>query len=133
MNFPRINRHWIGVSAVALAIAALGFGANVTKRPAASLSEISSPAPAQTPDFLSLIKRIPPNAFGSAQPGSEDTKSMAGTSAEQGEAQAKDWTQEEWRLATAAVAASRKGGKQALSSEASSKIIWQPPQEIADK
>ncbi len=144
-TLPEINRHWVGIPALALAIIGLGIVGNMAfKRPAESLSQISSaqtnqPAAAMNPKFISdhflaELMRIPPNAFGSAQPGarsqnaSSENQSRAATAPE-----TKDWTDEEWRLASAAVTAYRKGGKQALSPTASADMIWQPPEEIANQ
>ncbi len=142
MKLPAINRHWVGIPALALAIIGLGIAGNMAfKRPAESLSQISSaqinqPAAAMNPNFisdhfLSELRRIPQNAFGSAQPGSQ-SKNVSSESQSRTPT-TKDWTAEEWRLASGAVEASRKSGKQALSPTASADMIWQPPEEIANQ
>ncbi len=139
-RLPQISRHWVGVSALALALIGLGIMANVAfNRPTESLSQIggdqiNQPGSAVSPGFISehfisQLRRIPQNAFGSAQPdaqslnASEDNRSRA--------SEARNWTEEEWRLASAAVMAYRKGGREALSPTASSRMVWQPPEEIA--
>ncbi len=141
-KLPEINRHWVGIPALALAIIGLSIAGNMAfKRPAASLSQISSaqtnqPAAAMNPNFisdhfLSELRRIPRNAFGSAQRGAQ---SQNASSEDQSRAATKkDWTAEEWRLASGAVEAYRRGGKEALSPTASADMVWQPPEEIANQ
>ncbi len=139
MTLPEINRHWIGIPALALAIAALGFVGNkdfnrrTHNLPQISSAEINQPASATNGSsmerWLSQLRRIPQNAFGSAQsqnPSENQPRSSIGS-------EARNWTEEEWRLASAAVAAYRRGGKAALNSAASSDTVWQPPEEIANK
>ncbi len=141
-KLPEINSHWVGIPALALAIVGLGIAGNMAfKRPAESLSQVSSaqinqPAAAMNSNFISdhflaELRRIPQNAFGSAQPGAQSQN--ASSENQSRAATTKDWTAEEWRLASGAVEGSRKSGKQALSSTASSDMIWQPPEEIANQ
>lgn len=139
MKLPQINRHLVGVSALALTIMGLGVFANTSfNRPAESLAQLTTqrvaqPATATESDLtalLSQLKEIPKNAFGYAQPGKQAENALADNPSAASEA--RNWNEEEWRLASAAVAAYRRGGEKALSSLSSSDMVWQPPEEIAN-
>jgi hypothetical protein len=141
MKLPQINRHMVGVSALALTILALGAFANMSfKRPAESLAQMTSPQIEQSASvkesdltaLLSQLKEIPKNAFGYAQPGRQSENTLADNN-QSAASEARNWNEEEWRLASAAVAAYRKGGEKALSAAASSNMVWQPPEEIANQ
>ncbi|WP_363346359.1 hypothetical protein [Methylocystis echinoides] len=159
-KFPELNRHMIAIPSLALAIVGVAVAGNIWfERNARNLSEIDSarttqswvnPADQQAanPDsntnFLAELRRVPPNAYGSAQPEPIQRNTQSGASAvapslkqadKTGPTEAKNWTEEEWRLATAAVNAYRKTGKvvKGLSPSALSDLIWQPPAEIADQ
>ncbi|RTL79511.1 MAG: hypothetical protein EKK29_21030 [Hyphomicrobiales bacterium] len=142
IKLPAINRHWVGVAALAMAVIGIGLIGNMGfRRPIETLSQISSdqarqPGSAANPDFISehfisALRRLPQNVYGYAQRGAQSLndplqdKSQGSIASE-----SRNWTEEEWRLASAAVTAYRKGGREALSSAASSDIIWQPPEEI---
>jgi hypothetical protein len=77
------------------------------------------------------VTRLPKNAFGYA--GSAMNQSPVNPASDSLAPEGKDWTAEEWRLASAAVEAARKGGKKALDPTASNAIVWQPPEEIAHR
>ncbi len=145
MKLPQVNRHLVGATALALSILGLGIvGNSVFKRPMESLAQIDNPSSnpptvaqnleSVSENLLSQFKRIPPNAYGYAPPLTQSQSAAADNDARGSEAsEAKDWTKEEWRLASAAVAAYRKGGKRALNATSSSDIVWQPPEEIANQ
>ncbi len=133
-----MNRHWVGVTALALTVVGIGIIGNMTfQHPTQVFSRISTEqSEATNPNFISehfisQLKRVPQNLFGSAQHNAQTTQDQisGGTESEA----AKNWTDEEWRLASGAVTAYRKGGRQALNSAASADIVWRPPEEIASK
>jgi hypothetical protein len=136
MKRPQFNRHWIGLPALALAVAGLGFlGASTFERPVGVLPEnararVEAP-PSDNADFLSQLKQIPKNAFGFAGPALD--RSPGSPTGASDASEGRDWTAEEWRLASAAVAAARKGGKKALDPAASANLVWSPPEEIANR
>lgn len=162
MKLPEINRHVAGVSALALALLGLGYWANMTSdnRRVASLSEtapgiaMTAPEPSFNTNFLSMLGRTPPNAYGSAGSaasdlnaagsrqsavslkGSQAAVSPSGSRSTEGSIASKDWSADDWRTATEAVAKARSSAKgqpankQAANTGASG-IIWQPPEEIA--
>ncbi len=157
LKFPQLNRHMIAIPTLALAIIGVAVAGNTLfQRPARTLSEIgvaqsnqswANPAtqqwanPAVTSNFLAELSKVPPNAYGSAQPEAavpQSQKSAIEPPLKPTEntlpSEAKNWTKEEWRLASAAVMAYRKAGKLAksLSPSASSDVVWQPPEEIAN-
>ncbi|MGJ0510150.1 MAG: hypothetical protein ACR652_24135 [Methylocystis sp.] len=156
IKFSQINRHIVGISAVAIAIAGLGIAANAEfSRPTETLSQISSAQtgswtkPAEQPwANPAQLNQIPSNAYGSAQP-SESARQNAmsenrvavspssnsnKTAKATGENEAQNWTDREWEIASKAVAAYRMAGKaaQALVPNRSSETSWQPPEEIAN-
>ncbi|KAF2989146.1 hypothetical protein OGR47_02585 [Methylocystis sp. MJC1] len=152
MKLPStINRHVVGASAILAALVVLGYAANsINYRRVASLPEadlaIAQNISAETPwneNFLSQLKQVPPNAYGSAR-GSEETlgqKLKEGITAmipsvgsPSAQTASKNWSDEEWQIAEKAVADHRGPTKASNSNNASvaSKIIWQPPEEIAN-
>ncbi len=136
ITIPEINRHWIGIPALALAVIGLGIMGNAAfKRTTESLPQVGSAEmnqAASAADIISQLKQIPKNAFGSAQPLAPSQYSLSGDQPSNSTSESKNWTKEEWRLANAAVTAYRKGGRKALNATASSNLIWQPPEEIAN-
>lgn len=150
-KFPEINRHAVGISALALAIIGLGIvGSMPTRRLVASLPEMSGAQvsqPIAATDF-GVRSQIPPNAYGSAQPSTKPIERNAQLdqgNPPQGQAasEGRNWTDREWQIATMAVSAFRKVSKaaEALSpsassdrkvSSASTNSVWQPPEEIAN-
>ncbi|WP_363346015.1 hypothetical protein [Methylocystis echinoides] len=136
VKLPELNRHMVGVSAIALALLGLGYLANMAgdNRRVASLLDrgasmpVNETSPSET-NFLSMLKNIPPNAFGSAASGGNSDKSVSSSG---------DWTPDEWRVAADAVARARSGAKgqpankQAAHASASG-IVWRPPEEIASR
>ncbi len=140
MMLPQINHHVVGLAALTLAIVGVGIAGDTmfqnhpeslaqTNLPAVENSAVSTPQ-----QILSQLRQIPQNAFGYAQPNGKEQNAVLSDEPRGSEAsEAKNWTEEEWRLANAAVTAFRKGGKKALDPVASSDIVWQPPEEIAKK
>lgn len=141
-RFPQINRHAVGIPALALAIIGLAIvGSMGTKRPVSSLpemsrSQISQPTAASDSGFR---PQIPPNAYGSAQPSTKslerNAQAVSGNPTQGSTAsEARSWTDKEWQIASMAVSAYRKVGRvtQALNPTASSELVWQPPEEITN-
>ncbi|KAF2990529.1 hypothetical protein OGR47_02115 [Methylocystis sp. MJC1] len=142
LRFSQINRHAVGIPALALAIIGLAIlGSMGTKRPVSSLPEmsgaqISQPTSASNSGFRA---QVPPNAYGSAQPSTKslerNAQAVSGNPTQGSTAsEARNWTDQEWQIASMAVSAYRKVGKvtQALNPSASSDLVWQPPEEITN-
>ncbi|WP_363347445.1 hypothetical protein [Methylocystis echinoides] len=153
MKLPAtINRHIVGASALLAALAVLGYATTAaTPRRVASLPEegfaIAQQAPAPNASIWNMMdqpKQIPQNAYGSAR-GSEQSigeKITSGIKAvlpsigsKSAKTDAKNWSDEDWRIAEQAVAESRRGSKNANSSSANAHLdtVWQPPEEIAGR
>ncbi|RTL86051.1 MAG: hypothetical protein EKK29_10520 [Hyphomicrobiales bacterium] len=148
VKLPEFNRHMVGVSAIALALLGLGYMANMAgnHRRIARLPDeavrVATPEPetSSNESFLSMLRRTPPNAFGSASPG--QSSGEAATSGEEPKgstaANSKNWTTDDWRIAADAVALARSSSRdqpanrQAANAPASG-IVWRPPQEIAGR
>lgn len=154
IKFPSLNRHMIGVSAVALAILSLGIA--TTSRTPHSLNELTefnrpevtqawvNPADqSQTePTISALLKEIPLTAYGSSQHMQPVQPEAASKSRQSAMATAKgvvagpegkDWSAQEWEIASKAVSAYRSVAKVAnsLTRSEPSNDVWQPPEEIA--
>lgn len=141
VKLPELNRHIVGLSAIAVAIAGLGYAANVMKisgnRPVARLESLQ-PQPNQisanttwNSDFLSMLKQIPPNAFGRAPGADEDAAKPQGGAGDSA-AETKNWTPQDWRVAAEAVEKLRSARAQAQNNSMTG-IVWAPPEEIANK
>ncbi len=146
-----LNRHVVGVSAIMAALVVLGYAANTaTNRRVASLPEATvaiarndTTEPAWNQNFLSQLKQVPPNAYGSAR-GSEESigqKIKSGINAmlpsgssNSAQTESRSWSDEEWRVAEKAVADLRGASKAENNANASARsdTVWQPPQEIAN-
>jgi hypothetical protein len=144
LKFPALNNHVVGVSAVALTIIALGMAENTLSRRAANdIAEISSaqvnqphwvnPADLEsTPNALSSA--IPPNAYGSAQATQSEAAPRSAKESDLTATEGKDWSQQEWEIASKAVSAYRAVARAAnavTKSATKSRDVWQPPEEIA--
>jgi hypothetical protein len=141
VKLPELNRHIIGVSAIALAIAGLGYAASVMNmngnRSVARLESIQ-PQPKEisanstwNSDFLSMLKEIPPNAFGRA-PGADEQAAAPQGGAGELATEAKNWTSQDWRVAAEAVEKLRSTRARAQNKSMTG-IVWAPPEEIAGK
>ncbi len=148
----QLNRHVVGVSAIMVALVALGYAANTeTNRRVASLPEATvaiarndTTEQAWDRNFLAQLKRVPPNAYGSAR-GSEETlgqKIKSGITAilpagssNSAQTESKSWSDEEWQIAEKAVADLRGASKAGNNNNASARsdTVWQPPQEIVNR
>ncbi|MGJ0509398.1 MAG: hypothetical protein ACR652_20215 [Methylocystis sp.] len=157
IKLRQINRHIVGISAVAIAIAGLGIAANANfSRQTETISQMSSTQNAdrwanatnQPWANPAQLNQIPSNAYGSAQPSESarpnamsETRTAVSpspnpskTAKATGETEAQNWTDREWEIASKAVAAYRMAGKaaQALVPNRGSETSWQPPEEIAN-
>jgi hypothetical protein len=141
VKLPELNRHIVGLSAIAVAIAGLGYAANVMKmhgnRPVARLESLQ-PQPNEisanttwNSDFLSMMKQIPPNAYGRA-PGADEDAAKPQGGATDSATEAKNWTPQDWRVAAEAVEKLRSARAQAQNNSMTG-IVWAPPEEIANK
>ncbi len=148
----QLNRHVVGVSAIMAALVALGYAANTaTYRRVASLPEATvaiarndTTEPAWNQNFLTQLKQVPPNAYGSAR-GSEETlgqKIKSGITAilpsgssNSAQIESRSWSDEEWQIAEKAVADLRGASKAGNNNNASARsdTVWQPPQEIVNR
>ena len=138
MKLPELNRHMIGLSAIAVAIAGLGYAASVMNmngnRPVARLESLQPQAnevSANTTwnsNFLSMLREIPPNTYGRAP----DAREQAGKPDESPSAEAKNWTSQDWSVAAEAVEKLHSARAQ-TQNRSMAGIVWAPPEEIAQK
>ncbi|MGJ0508983.1 MAG: hypothetical protein ACR652_18025 [Methylocystis sp.] len=149
MKLPELNRHIVGVSALALAILGLGYAANVMSvnynRPVAQLESsqvrVSEADNGMPSNFLNMLSRIPPNVYGRASSGDEQAakpQERAAVSPQGGSessffSEAKKWTEQDWRAAADAVANLKSSRGQQAQNYDMSGIVWAPPEEIASK
>lgn len=173
VKLPELNRHVVGLSAVTLAILALGYGASAinwnSNRPIARLAESgaarveqmanniaanvapntatknaatnaaanTAPSTAANSDFFAMLRQVPPNAFGSAagtnvEPSQNAKTAVAPKTADARDSfasEARNWSEEDWRIATQAVAHSRSKPQ----ARNMSGLSWAPPQEISGR
>lgn len=144
-------RHIVGLSALALTIAGLGFFAKRDFNPpaVAELPQlVSAPLPQLNANqsfeekFLSGLRRLPANAFGSAEAlkdkagaGSEASADTAQVAPVSPASESKFWSEQEWRIAGKAVddfRSSRKSQTETQSKKTGA-LSWRPPEEIANK
>jgi len=135
------RRHIIGLSAIALIIGGLGFAA--ASRDSGNVETLSSSGAQlaqQNPNegfetrFLSMLRRAPVNAYGSAAPLAPEQDSATGVSGAAGARKtisaASDsnfWSEQDWQVARQAVAEHHAGRKP----QDIGQLTWQPPEEIA--
>lgn len=137
IKLPELNRHMIGLSAIAVAIAGLGYAASLMNmngaRPVARLESIQPRArdvsanTAWNSNFLSMLREIPPNAFGRAPDANEKAETSGQTTPD-----AKNWTPQDWRVAAEAVEKLHSARAQ-VQNQSMTGIVWAPPEEIAQK
>jgi hypothetical protein len=174
-RFPALNRHAVGISALILLIAGLGFVGTTSlhqmRRPIAldaqPVENTTQTASAQSVNpagwnakFLALMDQIPLTEHRSAalqspaQPAPSAQSAESAAQPSQGSAEqpqgsmaaaTKDWTEQDWRIATQAVAEHRSAAKASMTetqapapvaehrSAAESPKAWRPPEEIAHK
>ncbi|QGM96974.1 hypothetical protein [Methylocystis parvus] len=146
------RRHVAGMSALALTLLGLGYFASqgFPARSVAELPELAGPSLAQlNPNqsleekFLSSLRRVPPNAFGSAEAlrmeeGQTGASAGADSSADASQiapvspaSESKFWSDQEWRIADKAVGDFRSARKPQTRNTGT--LSWRPPEEIANK
>jgi len=139
------RRHVVGLSALALTLAALGFAATLDFRgpqiaalPEAKLAQRDMGGSFE--EILSGLRRLPANAFGSAKairPSAEPGRSSAEEASADANpsvspsSEAKFWSDQEWRIANKAVEDFR-GARKTQRTEVGT-LSWRPPEEIAQK
>lgn len=149
------RRHVAGIAALALTLAGLGyFGArDFPARRVAELPELASAQLAQSnaqsnpsesfeEKFLSGLRRLPANAFGSAEAlkdkmgaGSDLSGDASQITPVSPASESKFWSDQEWRIAGKAVdefRSSRKSETQTQTKKTGT-LSWRPPEEIAGK
>lgn len=143
VKLPQLNRHIVGLSAIALTLAAMGYAANVmstNSRSSVALQESVQPRATAELDsnFLSMLTRIPKNAFGrageserAANPGESAVAPKSGEASDPA-ASARNWSPQDWRVAAEAVEKLR-STRAGLQSRSMSGLVWAPPEEIAHK
>lgn len=144
------QRHVAGISALALTLAGLAYFAtrDFPARPVAELPEFTEAQLAQNDDspsfqerFLAGLRRLPANAFGSAEGlklresqdanGGADASADASKTAVSPASQSKFWSDSEWRIASKAVDDFRANHKP--QTKQTGALSWRPPEEIANK
>jgi hypothetical protein len=148
MKLPELNRHIVGLSAVAVAIAGLGYAASVMNlnynRPVARLESIQPRAEQAGANggestFLSMLRQIPPNLYGRAteedsqQPKPQERAAVSPKGkTENAASEAKNWTAQDWNVAAEAVEKLHSARAQTQNNTMTG-VVWAPPEEIANK
>ncbi|WP_281800347.1 hypothetical protein [Methylocystis echinoides] len=132
LKLPELNRHIVGLSAIALAIAGVGYAARVTpmNSGAPAAQQLAELLPAEGWNPAAMLREIPPNAFGRA-PAAEQEMTPQNAEANSISPDSKNWTAQDWRVAAAAVEKLRSSRPQARNNM--SGVVWAPPEEIAQK
>ncbi len=148
MKLPELNRHVVGLAAVAVAIAGLGYAASVMNmnydRPVARLESIQPrteqlDANGGDSTFFSMLRQVPPNLYGRAsEERGQQSKAQERAAVspkgntENAASEAKDWTAQDWSVAAEAVEKLHSARAQTRNN-ATTGIVWAPPEEIANK
>jgi hypothetical protein len=146
------RRHVAGIAALALTLAGLGYFAarDFPGRPVAALPEAQiaqdNTDRSFEEKFLSGLRRLPANAFGSAealrlredQDANAEGDANASADASQNAAlsptsQSKFWSEREWRIAGKAVDDFRATRKPSADAIKTGTLSWRPPEEIDAK
>jgi hypothetical protein len=132
LKLPELNRHMVGLSAIALAIAGVGYAARVmpVNSSAPAARQLADLLPAEGWNPAAMLREIPPNAFGRA-PAAEQGMKPQETEANAVSSESKNWTAQDWRVAAVAVEKLRSSRPQARNNM--SGVVWAPPEEIAQK
>jgi hypothetical protein len=149
------RRHVAGLSALAATLAGLGYFA-ARDFPTRNVAELPQFASAQLTElnqnqsfeekFLAELRRLPANAFGSAEAlrlrEGQDAKADADSSADASQisavsptSESKFWSEQEWRIAGKAVDDFRTSRKSETETrmKKTGALSWRPPEEIANK
>jgi hypothetical protein len=136
MKLPEINRHMVGIPAILLLIAGLGFASTIewSGRRVESLSGERATAEQASVD----PSRVPKNAYGFAGAADrlgenvkavvEKGKELVGLQPGGDRSTERDWSAEEWRIAEKAVSDHR---SKTAARDSVSGVVWAPPAEIA--
>lgn len=123
MRMPKLNRHVVGAGTLLAVLVGLGLiGDTRFARDRESLDDV-----ADASALLAAVQKAPPETYGSVssiQP-RQSVFSLPST---------EKWTANDWQAAADAVEKLYSGkNKQAAATTLPTKLVWQPPQEIAGK